>query len=136
MAPGIDTLWQRIESQAGAEFRMIRGGDFRFSIVAGHVIPDRTAQQIPKSHFEKALALVPLAGTAPLQHLRGPSFINAILMDSRIATRRSLRDPFRQERNYGGRECTGTERFRSDCHAGRLLGGLRVILSNSVADFS
>jgi hypothetical protein len=84
MAPSIDTVWQRIEVHAGAEFRMIRGGVFHFSIVDDHVVLDRTDQRIPKSHFQKALDLVSLANTAPLQQWRGPSFIFAILMDSRI----------------------------------------------------
>jgi hypothetical protein len=84
MAPQINTVWKRIEDRAGAEFQMIRGGAFRYSIIAGHVIPNRTRQQIPKSHFKEALHLVPLANTVALQHLRGPSFIYAILMDSRI----------------------------------------------------
>jgi hypothetical protein len=54
-------------------------------MVAGHVVPDRTIQQIPKSHFAKALDLVPLAGPGEIQQLRGPSYIYAILMDERIS---------------------------------------------------
>jgi len=53
MAPSIDTVWQRIEAHAGAEFRMIRGGVFHFSIVDDHVVLDRTDQRIPKSHFSE-----------------------------------------------------------------------------------
>ena len=82
--PGIHSVWQRIELNAGQEFRMIRGAKFRYSLVAGHVVPDRTPQQIPKSHFEQALQLVPLLDTTSIQNLRGPSFIYAILMDGRI----------------------------------------------------
>jgi len=79
-----DSVWERIRSNAGADFRMIRGARFRYTIIADHVIPDRTKQQIPKSHFGRARQLVPMASTAPLQQLRGPSFIYAILMDARI----------------------------------------------------
>lgn len=82
--PGIAPVWDRIKNKAGSEFHMIRGAAFRYAVVAGHVVPDRTNHQIPKSHFEKALALVPLENTAKIQNLRGPSFIYAILMDARI----------------------------------------------------
>ena len=34
--------------------------------------------------MEEAAALVPLANTVPVQHLRAPSYIYAILMDPRI----------------------------------------------------
>jgi hypothetical protein len=82
--PGINPIWERILENAGGEFRMIRGATFRYEVIAGHVRPDRTDQQIPKSHFEKALGIVPLTSTATIQGLRGPSFIYAILMDPRI----------------------------------------------------
>jgi hypothetical protein len=45
---------------------------------------DRTKQNIAKAHFAEALAYVPLRNTVPVQHLRGPSYIYAILMDERI----------------------------------------------------
>jgi hypothetical protein len=48
------------------------------------VVPDRTIQHIPRSHFVKALGLVPLSGPGAIQTLRGPSYIFAILMDPRI----------------------------------------------------
>lgn len=82
---GIDEVWSRIEAHAGENFYQIRGREFTYIISGGHVIPDRTRQQIPKSHFEKALEYVPLENTIPLQkNLRGPSYIYAILMDNRI----------------------------------------------------
>jgi hypothetical protein len=83
-APAINLVWERIENCAGQEFQMIRGAAFLYKASGGHVLPDRTNQQIPKSHFEKALQFVPLTGTTSIQDLRGPSFIYAILMDSRI----------------------------------------------------
>ena len=80
----IDEVWSRITTHAGEKFYQIRGGEFTYEVSGGHVHPDRTKQQIPKSHFEEALGYVPLENTIPVQHLRGPSYIYAILMDSRI----------------------------------------------------
>lgn len=79
-----DTVWARIESHAGEKFVQIRGGEFTYEVLGGYVVPDRTNQQLPKSHFEEAFGLVPLENTVPVQHLRGPSYIYAILMDERI----------------------------------------------------
>jgi hypothetical protein len=82
--PSLEIVWQRIETHAGEQFMQIRGGKFIYEVIGGHVVPDRTNQQIPKSHFEKALVLLPLENTVRIQHLRGPSYIYAILMDDRI----------------------------------------------------
>jgi len=79
-----EIAWRRIETHAGEEFAQIRGGKFTYEVIGGHLVPDRTNQQIPKSHLEEALALIPLESTVAVQHLRGPSYIYAILMDDRI----------------------------------------------------
>jgi len=80
----IEAVWSRIEAVAGQKFRQIRGGEFTFKVYSAHLSPNRTNQNIPKSHFAEALRLVPLQNTVPLQHLRGPSYIFAVLMDGRI----------------------------------------------------
>ncbi len=81
---GIDEVWSRIESHTDEKFYQMKGGEFAYVVYGGHVIPNRTNQQIPKSHFEMALDFVPLENTVPIQNLRGPSYIFAILMDNRI----------------------------------------------------
>jgi len=80
----IDEVWQQIESLAGREFTQKRGGTFSYAVSGGHVIPDRTNHQIPKSHFQKALDRWPVPGPGELQDLRGPSYIYAILADRRL----------------------------------------------------
>jgi hypothetical protein len=82
--PAFELVWRRIEHHAGEEFEMIRGARFLYSIDSGQLIPNRTKQRIPRSQFEKAFKIVPLESTAIIQHLRGPSFIFAVLMDRRI----------------------------------------------------
>lgn len=79
-----DMVWNRIEAHAGETFEQVRGAIFTYQVVGGAVVPNRTVQQIPKSHFAKAIDLVPLSGPSEIQHLRGPSYIYAILMDQRI----------------------------------------------------
>lgn len=79
-----DAIWQRIKEHEGKKFMQIRGGEFTYEVAASAVIPDRTNQNLPRSHFEEASRLLPLADTVPVQHLRGPSYIYAILMDPRI----------------------------------------------------
>ena len=83
-AASFATVWGRIQGSAGGKFVQKRGATFTYQVRGGHVVPDRTQQQIPRSHFEEAHQLVPLLNTVPVQHLRGPSYIYAILMDFRI----------------------------------------------------
>ncbi|HZY41408.1 MAG TPA: hypothetical protein VFF59_05335, partial [Anaerolineae bacterium] len=75
LLPKFDTVWQRIELHAGTTFQQILGGQFTYEVIAGHVVPDRTNQQIPRSHFEEAFKLVLLKNTIPVQSFRGPSYI-------------------------------------------------------------
>lgn len=84
MKTNIDTVWKRIETHAGEKFHQMRGGAFTYEIQSSSLRPDRTNRNLPKSHFEKALALMPVAITTPLQHLQGPSYLYAVLMDKRI----------------------------------------------------
>jgi Zn ribbon nucleic-acid-binding protein len=80
----IDDLWGRLDRHQGDEFTQIRGGTFAYALTDRALFPDRTAWQIPRTHFEEALGLVPLKNTVVVQHLYGPSYIYALLMDRRI----------------------------------------------------
>jgi len=82
--PSIGRVWGRIEAQEGQVFRQLRGGEFTYVVASSYIEPDRTDQKLPRAHFEEALALVPLESTVPVQHLRGPGYVYAILMDQRI----------------------------------------------------
>ena len=82
--PNIDTIWSRIVTHQGEVFHQIRGQAFEYSVVQSVLRPSTTNQNLPKAEFEKALTHVPLANTVPLQALRGPSYLYAILMDKRI----------------------------------------------------
>lgn len=70
----IGEVWRRIESAAGQTFRQLRGGEFTYEVRGRSLIPDRTNRVLPRSDFERALALVPLENTVPLQNLQGPSY--------------------------------------------------------------
>jgi hypothetical protein len=80
----IEVVWARIVAHPGEPFKQLRGATFTYRVKGGHVVPDRTAQQTPKSHFARALDLVRLSGPGEVQSSRGPSYIYAIVMDPRI----------------------------------------------------
>jgi hypothetical protein len=82
--PNFTSVWNRIEAHAGDEFTTVTGKAFTFVVEHGAVRTSRTNRQIPRSDFEKALALVPLENTVVLQDLQGPSYVYAILMDERV----------------------------------------------------
>ena len=85
--PKIEAVWARIKSHAGEAFYQIRGKEFTYSVEGASLRPSTTNRLLPRSHFERALALVPLAYTTPIRSLQGPSFIFAILMDQRVRLR-------------------------------------------------
>lgn len=84
MVSSFAEIWSRIEAYAGEKFYQIRGGEFTYVIQGDYLIPDRSRYPIPIKHFEEATSLLPISSTVTVQHLRGPSYIYAILMDKRI----------------------------------------------------
>ena len=80
----IDAIWARIKANEGSKFHQIRGKEYTYTIIGASLVPDGINQNIPKSHFEQAIPLMPLENTTAVQHLRGPSYIYSILMDPRI----------------------------------------------------
>lgn len=77
-------LWSTLERLEGEEFHQIRGKAFTYSLSGDGLRPSTTDWVIPKHHFAEALDLVPLKNTVPVQHLYGPSYIYAVLMDPRV----------------------------------------------------
>lgn len=82
---GFGSIWDRIVAHQGETFYLVRGAPFTYRVVSGCVVPDRTRRQLSRSHFERALARMPLRGPGDIQDLQGPSYIYAILSDPRIA---------------------------------------------------
>lgn len=80
----IETIWANVLTHEGVVFRQIRGGEFTYRVKGNMICPNRTNVQISKNLLEEALAFFPLSNTTKIQHLRGPSYIYAILMDKRI----------------------------------------------------
>lgn len=84
MKPIFEEIWGRIREHSGETFKQIRGGKFTYESKSGYIVLSRTKHNIAKSDFKEACNLVPLNNTVIVQHLRGPSYIYAILMDKRI----------------------------------------------------
>lgn len=80
----IEEVWQRIVNNEGNVFTQIRGKEFTYIVVGTSIQLMTTNQLVAKSEFEKALSCLPLSNTVPIQHLRAPSYIYAILTDNRI----------------------------------------------------
>ena len=78
------TVWERIRAHAGCVFRQLRGREFTYEVRGNVLRPNTTNRNIPKSDFDKAIRLLPIKNTVPLQNLQGPSYIFAILADERI----------------------------------------------------
>ena len=67
------------------EFHTKRGLPFTYEIEGNQLIPNRTEYPLHKSNFRKAYELMPVSGPGELTNeVRGPSYVWAILNDSRI----------------------------------------------------
>ncbi|QGM29322.1 hypothetical protein GI482_02435 [Bacillus sp. N3536] len=79
-----EEVWKRIVENEGNVFTQIRGKQFTYKIVRTSIKLTTTNQLVAKSEFEKAIPFLQLCNTVPIQHLRAPSYINAILTNKRI----------------------------------------------------
>lgn len=80
-----DTIWRRIVAHGGQTFCQVRGGEFHYEMIGPHSLRlSSVNQNLSYAILEQAYALVPLTNTGPVQHLRAPSYLYAILMDPRI----------------------------------------------------
>ena len=80
----IEKIWPRIRKCESEVFRQIRGQPFTYTVQGAAIVPSTTNRNISRSQFDRALHFVSLANTRPVQHLQGPSYMFAILMDQRI----------------------------------------------------
>ncbi|KAI3349982.1 hypothetical protein [Clostridium botulinum] len=80
----IEELWKRIKECEGEVFQKIKGGKFTYTVNGNLIILSSTNRLVSKSTFKKALNMVPLKNTVPVQNLQAPSYLYAILMDDRI----------------------------------------------------
>jgi len=81
----ITEIWERIKAHQHEEFVTKRGLSFTYEVRGNRLVTDRPSEYpIQATEFEKALAVMPVPGPGRLRHLRGPSYIWAILHDPRI----------------------------------------------------
>lgn len=82
---GFDAVWGRIAALEGQTFHQKTGKPFRYRVVGSSVAPSTTSRQLARSQFARAYERRPLRGPRQLQDLQGPSYLFAILTDSRVA---------------------------------------------------
>lgn len=80
----INEVWNRIKENEGQVFQQIRGGEFTYQIKGSVLYLSRTNRSLNKNVLSEALKHVPLKNTVPLQNLQAPSYLYALLTDSRI----------------------------------------------------
>lgn len=77
-------VWARILDFEGNFFFTDSGEQFVYATGSDYLAIRKTSYKIPRADIEKAVALYPFKNSVPLQHLRHPSYIYAILTDERI----------------------------------------------------
>lgn len=87
----IEAIWERIQRQAGTEFRTITGLSFTYEVPGQYLRVTRDGEEINRSlsrtNFERALAMMPAESPRTLKGRQGASYTWAILMDPRIRQR-------------------------------------------------
>jgi|SRR5579871_896911 len=85
--PEFERVWKSISKHAGDDFTTTTGLPFRYRVAGDSVWIERDGREIKralsKGQFAKAWARWPVTGPGELQDLQGPSFLFAILDDSR-----------------------------------------------------
>ncbi|RJE85215.1 hypothetical protein D3P07_21870 [Paenibacillus sp. 1011MAR3C5] len=79
-----EQIWKRIVELEGNEFRQVRGKIFTYKISGDSFIPSTTNYIVPRSQLEKAWQRMPLEGPGAISDLVAPSYIFALLMDTRV----------------------------------------------------
>jgi hypothetical protein len=91
---GFATIWQRVVAHAGEQFSTVEGLRFRYAMAGDTVWIERDGRIIDQSlsmgEFRKAHERWPVKGPGEFENLRGPSYVFAILNDSRIEKERGL----------------------------------------------
>ena len=67
-----ELLWQHIVRHQGETFYQKRGKAFTYHVRGNALVPSTTNQQIPKSQFAQAIALLPLDGPGQTRRARRP----------------------------------------------------------------
>lgn len=83
--PPFNSVWLQIVKYAGQQFRTATGLPFTYAVKGQVLRPSRTHYNLTRSELAKAYALMPLKGPGQINSIvRGPAYVYAILMDSRI----------------------------------------------------
>jgi len=80
----MESIWENIKRHEGEVFYTVSGLEFTYQVVGEKLIHTRSKVAIPKSAFEKADVLNPQKPSDLHNDVVGPSYIYAIISDSRI----------------------------------------------------
>ena len=81
-----EAIWDNVQKNEGEVFHQIKGNPFTYTVNHSKtsIQLSTTNQAITRNQLEKAAQLLPFENTVPLQHLRAPSYLFALLTDKRI----------------------------------------------------
>ena len=80
----MESIWENIKRHEGEIFYTVSGLEFTYQVVGENLIHTRSKVAISKSAFEKAIVLNPQKPSDLHNDVVGPSYIYAIISDSRI----------------------------------------------------
>lgn len=79
-----EILWAKIQQHQGETFYTVQNKELVYEVAGNMLYHNLTSVGIPRSAFVKAASLNPKNTAALHSKVRGPSYVYAIITDSRI----------------------------------------------------
>lgn len=84
MLKTFEEIWKRIVELEGSEFWLVKGKVFTYKVSGNQIIPSTTDFPVQQNQFEKAWERMPVKGPGVIKDLMAPSYLFAILSDTRV----------------------------------------------------
>lgn len=80
----MNEIWEKVKQHQGEVFHTVTGLEFTYTVVGERVIHTRSKAALSRSDFEKAVTLNPQKASDLHNDVSGPSYVYAIITDSRL----------------------------------------------------
>ena len=80
----MDDIWEKVKLHQGEIFHTVSGLEFTYRVRGETVIHTRSKTTLSRSDFEKAIFLAPQKPSDLHNNVAGPSYVYAIIKDSRL----------------------------------------------------
>jgi hypothetical protein len=77
-----NTIWDKVVSMEGHKFATSRGKKFSYKVIGEYIVVRESSARIPRSQFDKAQKMWPVAGPSRLVGVYAPSVVWAVMKEA------------------------------------------------------